>query len=79
MAISWRSPRDDAEHLRDARAVFSISAALAEFYKKEFGVTSEVLVAPADYGCEPVSAQPLVGCRVPVRLFRAPSRLAIGH
>jgi hypothetical protein len=66
----WQYPGNLREtmrkHLWDARAVFSISAALAEFYKKEFGVTSEVLVAPAEYGCEPVwlSPSPGAGCRL---------------
>ncbi|MBY0525316.1 MAG: hypothetical protein K2R98_18055 [Gemmataceae bacterium] len=40
-------------HLQDASTVFVISPALAEFYRREFGVNSTVLFGPGDISAEP--------------------------
>lgn len=48
----WRYPgaiRDLMEtHLREASTVFAISPSLAQFYREEFGIASEILFSPAE-------------------------------
>jgi len=55
-----------AKHLRGASKIFVISAELGQFYRREFGVESEVLFGPADPVGEPIWVAPNSGdiCRL---------------
>jgi hypothetical protein len=54
----WVYPRGYAskfrKHMENASQVFVISPVMQEFYKKRFGITSEVVFGPADPVAEPV-------------------------
>jgi hypothetical protein len=67
----WHYRSEDRQlmqaHLHDARAVFTISPAMSEFYRTEFGIDSTPLFGPADPGGEPIW-KPVSSTPEPLRL-----------
>jgi hypothetical protein len=67
----WHYHPDDrallAAHLRGARSVFTISPAMSELYRTEFGIASTPLFGPADASGEPIW-KPVSSAPEPVRL-----------
>lgn len=63
-----------AKHLRGARSVFTISPAMAYFYRERFGVESRVLFGPATSLGPPVWSRPRAEHRVRLGYFGALGR-----